>query len=52
MVGDRVMSVVSILSTTRALEAAIGVRASPTKILKNRLTVQKMRYNKSGNFGK
>jgi hypothetical protein len=33
MVGGRIMSVASILSTMRALEEAIGVRASPMKIL-------------------
>jgi len=35
MVGGRVMSVVSILSTTRALEVVIGLKVSPMKILKN-----------------
>ena len=35
MVGGRVMSVASILGTTRALEVAIGVKVSPMKILKN-----------------
>ena len=29
------MNIVLILSTTRALEAAIRVEASPTKVLKN-----------------
>jgi hypothetical protein len=33
MVGDRVMSVASILSTTRSLEVSIRVRAIPMKIL-------------------
>ena len=33
MVRGRIMNLVSILSTTRTIEAAIGVRASPTKVL-------------------
>jgi len=52
MVGDRVMSVASILSTTRALEAAVGVTVSPMTISKNQSTVQRMRYNNLGNFDK
>ena len=52
MVGGRVMNIVSILSTAGALEAAIGVRASPTKVLKNQSAVQRMRYSNSGNFDK
>ena len=42
MVGGRIMSVASILSTTRVLEAATVVRASPMKIL------GKVNYYKGG----
>ena len=52
MVEGSIMNIASILSTTRALEAAIGVKVNPMKILKNRSTVQRMRYNNSGLFDK
>jgi hypothetical protein len=42
MVGERLMSVTAISGTELVLTVAIIVGTSPTKILKNRLTVQRI----------
>jgi hypothetical protein len=46
------MNMVSIPSTERVLETAIGVTVNPMMSSKNRSTVPIMRYSNSGNFDK
>lgn len=50
MVGERLLSAAAISGSELVLAVVIIVEASPTKILKNRLTVQRMGYNNSGNY--
>lgn len=52
MVRGRVMNVVSTSRTAKGLEVVIGVKVRSMKILKNCLTVQRMRYDESGNLDK